>query len=91
MGTKRTHSSQRLRIRVSQAPPKRDTLIPCPACGSRGEQVFNDHQGRYRHRRCPWCDGNGCTDHVTVGMFARWQRIHQHNRAVGACPVKKKG
>jgi len=64
-------------------------LIPCPACEGHGNHVTeNPDTGRYRVRRCKWCDGIGATDNTTIKLFTRWLRVYNFNRAQGHCPLK---
>lgn len=84
MGTRKRDSDQRLQLRISKlTEDDRETLHVCNACGGKGtrEIPVPGEPGRYRQKRCVWCVGKGCVDHVVAAMFERWLRM----RAAARC------
>lgn len=88
MGSQTKRSSSRALARVFVPSTERETLIPCPACEGRGNNVTERGEGRYQMLRCRWCDGKCFVDHAMHRVFKRWLRILNHNRLRNRCPKK---
>lgn len=84
MGTERKQSSGRLRVRLSQPPNIRNTLIPCPACEGQGSKVHESGH-RYWAKVCKWCEGLGMVDDRMYKMFRRWLGIYHKGILSGRC------
>lgn len=91
MGTERKKSSARTLARVVEPRAERPTLVFCPACEGKRQQVVDLPDGRYRVRMCKWCDGTGCVDKRMFVVFKRWLQIYNHNRVRGLCPKPRTG
>jgi transcription elongation factor Elf1 len=93
MGKKKRASTDRHKIRMTKPPEKRDTLLPCPACGGERQrpaqsEESNDTNYAIRFVDCKWCDGNGVVEVGIRKMFRRWIRIYACNIAAGRCQRK---
>ncbi len=86
MGSKRSQSSQNLRIRAKVPNNHRDTLLTCPACDGQGQYEICRSGVSYSIIRCRWCDGLGCVEKNIYRMFTRWLRIANYHRLKGQCP-----
>lgn len=81
MGKLRRKSEDRLKLDLKE----RDTLLPCGACMGNGVVVEENANGRYKVKKCIWCNGLGGYTRTMAAAHARWVRILTHNQKVGAC------
>lgn len=90
MGTQTRKASERAMQRLQVDIEDRETLLPCPACNGEYRHLVETPMGSYKTRTCRWCN-MGMVDKRITGLFTRWLRIYNANRAKGLCPLRKGG